>query len=58
MRTKVGSNVNANATEIATLEELKTFIARLTTIFFHVSFLPKMTSKLPLYDRDMTVDDL
>ena len=38
MRIKVGSNVNANATEIATSEELKIFVAKLTTIFFHVSF--------------------
>ena len=40
MKNKAGSNANANATEIVTLEELKIFIVKSTIIFFHVSFCP------------------
>ena len=54
MRNKVGSNVNANATEIVTSEELKIFIAKLTTIYFHVSFF----SSYDPNDHYLTCDDL
>ena len=54
MKNKVGSNVNANATEIVTSEELKIFIAKLMTIFFRVSFFLSYDPD----DHHVTVNDV